>query len=135
MAKRSREDFEPSSSDSESAGVPLLSAASVARSDFRESPAPSPKIAHLDSSSGEATTATAIAMRCSLPGHQQTMSFSSFEDYEVHYNKTHMNRCLECRKNFPTEHFLSLHIQENHDALIVVRKERGEKTVSCDQRY
>jgi len=41
-----------------------------------------------------------------------------------------VNRCLECRRNFPTEHFLNLHIEENHDALVSVRRERGEKTVS-----
>ncbi|RDW70285.1 hypothetical protein BP5796_08682 [Coleophoma crateriformis] len=131
MAKRSREDYEPSSSDSESAESPLPSAVPIVRPGFRENRAPSPKIAHLDTSSGEASTATTTAMRCSLPGHRQTVSFPSYEEYEIHYSKTHMNRCLECRKNFPTEHFLSLHIQENHDALIEVRKERGEKTYAC----
>ncbi|KIM94950.1 hypothetical protein OIDMADRAFT_21229 [Oidiodendron maius Zn] len=70
-------------------------------------------------------------MRCSLPPHHQTLLFSSYEEYEVHYNKTHVNRCIECRKNFPTEHFLNLHIEENHDALISVKRERGEKTYSC----
>jgi hypothetical protein len=70
-----------------------------------------------------------IVMRCSLPPPRQVICFSSYEEYEVHYNKTHVNRCLECRKNFPTEHFLSLHIEENHDAIVGVRKERGEKTV------
>lgn len=42
-----------------------------------------------------------------------------------------MNRCVECRKNFPTEHFLNLHIEENHDALVGVRKDRGERTYAC----
>lgn len=40
-----------------------------------------------------------------------------------------MNRCSECGKNFPTELFLNLHIEENHDALVAARRERGEKTV------
>jgi hypothetical protein len=58
------------------------------------------------------------------------MSFSSYEEYEVHYVKVHVNRCSECGKNFPTERFLSLHIEENHDPLIEAKKERGEKTVA-----
>ncbi|KAJ8068851.1 hypothetical protein OCU04_002539 [Sclerotinia nivalis] len=70
-------------------------------------------------------------MRCSLPGHHRTLSFLSYDEYEVHYKKSHMNRCLECRKNFPSEHFLNLHIEENHDALVSVRKDRGEKIYSC----
>lgn len=40
-----------------------------------------------------------------------------------------MNRCSQCGKNFPTERFLNLHIEENHDALVATRRERGEKTV------
>jgi len=70
-------------------------------------------------------------MRCSLPPHRDTLCFASFEDYEIHYKKDHTNRCLECRKNFPTEHFLNLHIEENHDALVSVKKERGDRTYSC----
>ncbi|KAH8600808.1 hypothetical protein B0O99DRAFT_609527 [Bisporella sp. PMI_857] len=70
-------------------------------------------------------------MICSLPGHAQNLRFSTYEEYEIHYNKTHLNRCLECRKNFPTNHFLNLHIEENHDALAAVRRERGEKTYVC----
>ena len=42
-----------------------------------------------------------------------------------------MNRCSQCGKNFPTERFLNLHIEENHDALVATRRERGEKTVRC----
>jgi hypothetical protein len=128
MAKRSREDFEPSSPESESTrestpipGVPGYPNTIPQTSNTS-------KIVHLGSDSGEAPPVT--EMRCSLPGHRQTISFTSFEDYDVHYAKTHVNRCVECRKNFPTEHFLNLHIEENHDALVSVRRERGEKTVS-----
>ncbi|OAF63415.2 hypothetical protein VC83_00462 [Pseudogymnoascus destructans] len=70
-------------------------------------------------------------MRCSLPGHRPDLSFHSFDDYEVHYSKTHVNRCVECRKNFPTEHFLSLHQAENHDPLVGVLRDRGEHTYAC----
>lgn len=71
-------------------------------------------------------------MRCSLPPHKGVLSFASYEDYEVHYLQAHVNRCAECGKNFPTGHFLGLHIEENHDPLAGARRERGEKTVrSC----
>lgn len=68
-------------------------------------------------------------MRCSLPPHRETLSFPSYADYEVHYCQAHVNRCVECGKNFPTDRFLGLHIEENHDPLMAARRERGEKTV------
>lgn len=68
-------------------------------------------------------------MKCSLPPHAATLSFSTYEEFEVHYAKVHGNRCPECRKNFPSEHFLGLHIEENHDPLVDARKAKGEKTV------
>ena len=68
-------------------------------------------------------------MKCSLPPHQEVLSFDTFEDFEVHYAKAHANRCSECRRNFPTEHFLTLHIGENHDPLRAAKSARGEKTV------
>jgi len=88
------------------------------------------KIIHLDPEGSEASSSPAV-MICSLPPHKQTLSFSSYENYEIHYNKTHVNRCLECRKNFPTEHFLNLHIEENHDTLVEVRRNKGERTYAC----
>ena len=69
------------------------------------------------------------AMKCSLPPHLETLLFSTFEEFEVHYAKAHANRCPECRKNFPTEHFLELHIEENHDPLVEAKRAKGEKTV------
>ncbi|KAF7630126.1 hypothetical protein AFLA_010755 [Aspergillus flavus NRRL3357] len=36
-----------------------------------------------------------------------------------------------CGKNFPTDRFLNLHIEENHDPLIAAKKDRGEKTYGC----
>lgn len=72
---------------------------------------------------------TAEVMRCSLPPHRETFSFPSYADYEVHYRQAHVNRCAECGKNFPTERFLELHIEENHDPLTAAKRERGDKTV------
>lgn len=127
MAKRSREDFEPLTPVSGSSGDSTTSTSPYKPEGVKEQTSSS-KITHLDLPSGQAGPAT--QMYCSLPPHRETLSFTSYEEYEVHYNQAHVNRCLECRKNFPTGHFLNLHIEENHDALVSVRKERGEKTVS-----
>ncbi|KAF2492133.1 hypothetical protein BU16DRAFT_529501 [Lophium mytilinum] len=69
-------------------------------------------------------------MKCLLPPHQP-LNFTSFEDYEVHYQKAHVNRCSECYKNFPSDHYLGLHIAENHDPLNEIKRSRGEKTYAC----
>lgn len=127
MTKRLRdEEFDgPSSPDSEIIESPKPSELLRTQPTSDSTPTASSKIVHLDQENGESST----VMRCSLPGHHRTLSFLSYDDYEVHYKKSHMNRCLECRKNFPSEHFLNLHIEENHDALVSVRKDRGEKIV------
>lgn len=83
------------------------------------------KIVHLDADSAILDQPT---MRCSLAPHEP-LSFDSFEAYDVHYQKTHMNRCSECQKNFPDEHFLRLHIAESHDPINDLKRERGERTV------
>ncbi|KAE8410905.1 hypothetical protein BDV36DRAFT_289183 [Aspergillus pseudocaelatus] len=70
-------------------------------------------------------------MHCSLPPHRETLSFPSYDDYEVHYKQMHVNRCTACGKNFPTDRFLNLHIEENHDPLIAAKRDRGEKTYGC----
>lgn len=70
------------------------------------------------------------AMKCSLPPHAEPLSFPTFEEFEIHYAKIHAYRCSDCRRNFPTDHFLELHISENHDPLNEARRAKGEKTVS-----
>ncbi|KAH0366547.1 hypothetical protein KCU65_g5205, partial [Aureobasidium melanogenum] len=88
---------------------------------------PPGKYTHLDSST-PGTTNTAIT--CTLPPHHP-IKFTTYDDYEVHYHKAHSFRCIECAKNFPSEHFLSLHIAERHDPLNRVKRDRGEKTYHC----
>ncbi|KAI6785756.1 Zinc finger protein-like protein [Emericellopsis cladophorae] len=90
------------------------------------------KISELDPESpGPAHDNTTPIMRCTLPPHKEPMSFRSYGEYESHYNNAHTNRCLECRKNFPSEHLLTVHIEEFHDPLVVVRRDRGEHTYTC----
>jgi hypothetical protein len=84
------------------------------------------KIAHLDADS--ALSDEPVIMRCSLPPHEP-LAFTSFDEYDVHYQKTHMNRCSDCQKNFPDEHFMHLHIAEYHDPINAAKRDQGEKTV------
>lgn len=68
-------------------------------------------------------------MKCSMPPHKEGLTFSSYAEYENHYLKAHTNRCVECGKNFPSEHLLNVHIEEFHDSFVAVKRERGEHTV------
>ncbi|KAI9826924.1 MAG: hypothetical protein M1832_005863 [Thelocarpon impressellum] len=123
MAKRSREESPSASPDPSS---PVREASVGAEQVW----VPSTKYAHVDDDGAGGQDPGGV-MRCSLPPHQQTLQFTSYEAYDVHYAQTHVNRCSECRGNFPTAHFLELHICENHDPLTAVRRERGEKTYGC----
>ncbi|KAL6698705.1 hypothetical protein J3F84DRAFT_363705 [Trichoderma pleuroticola] len=90
---------------------------------------PVSKIAGLDSAVEDEDNE--IVMRCSLPPHKEPLGFRLYSDYETHYHNFHTNRCIECRKNFPTDHLLSIHIEECHDPLARVAREKGEHTYSC----
>ncbi|OTB00109.1 hypothetical protein M426DRAFT_15760 [Hypoxylon sp. CI-4A] len=91
---------------------------------------PPTKITELDESAVDDETPT-FAMRCSLPPHRDIMSFKTYAEYEAHHHRNHMNRCVECGKNFPSDHLLNVHIEECHDAFAAVKREKGEHTYSC----
>lgn len=97
-------------------------------SDRGESPiTPAAKFVDIDQDAlGEEST---LSIKCSMPPHKTALSFRTYEEYETHYNKTHVNRCLECGRNLPSDHLLSVHIEECHDAFVAVRRDRGEQTV------
>ena len=69
-------------------------------------------------------------IHCLLPPHKP-MAFPTYDAYEDHYRQAHTNRCQACRKNFPTEHFLDLHLTENHDPIAAMRRDQGEKIFAC----
>src|SRR3569833_827647 len=89
--------------------------------------APKPTIIEIDPA-GEPTATPPTNMICLL--HKEKAVFTSYADYESHYVKVHVNRCIECRKNFPSPHLLSVHIEDCHDPLVSVKREKGEHTVS-----
>ncbi|KAL5614776.1 hypothetical protein BROUX41_004865 [Berkeleyomyces rouxiae] len=94
---------------------------------------PVSKAAQIDRSVGdtESDSSAACNMRCSLPPHKDPVSFRSYHDYEAHYARDHSYRCHECHRNLPSEHLLSVHIEECHDSFVALKRERGEKTFSC----
>ncbi|TQS34009.1 hypothetical protein Golomagni_05626, partial [Golovinomyces magnicellulatus] len=79
----------------------------------------------------ENKTAPTPVICCSLPPHRRPIEFYSFEEHEIHYAKVHTNRCLKCNKNFPSDHLLSLHIEENHNVIFTLKIERGDKLYAC----
>lgn len=86
------------------------------------------KYASLEPESSDKSSST--AMRCLLPPHKP-LSFSTYNEYESHYQQAHTNRCDDCKSNFPSSFYLELHIMENHDPLVATRRDRGEKTYKC----
>lgn len=81
-----------------------------------------------DSSS---TSAATSAIQCSLVPHRDPVSFSSVQEFELHYAKEHTNRCSACGKNFPTSHLLTLHTDEHHNTFREALQAKGEKTYAC----
>lgn len=95
------------------------------RSESMEADGHTPKYASL-----EPEQQTRSKMKCTLPPHHP-MTFNTSEEYESHYQQNHTNRCSDCGKNFPTTHFLDLHIAENHDPITAAKRDAGEKTYVC----
>lgn len=69
-------------------------------------------------------------MQCSLPPHQ-SISFDTAGDFDIHYIKEHTNRCSSCGKNFPSAHYLTIHIDENHNPIREAIAAQGERTYAC----
>jgi hypothetical protein len=120
MAKRLREDSTSSTDDEFKNDAPPRS-----RSHSVEADGHTPKYASL-----EPEESTSTAMRCLLPPHKP-VNFKTYQEYEAHYQQAHTNRCKSCRKNFPTAHFLDLHLAEHHDPIIASKRDAGEKTYAC----
>jgi hypothetical protein len=84
-----------------------------------------PKVIELDDSDQTG----GIEFKCSLPPHKSLVTFTTYQEYEAHYQAQHQHRC-QCRKNFPSAYFLALHLEEEHSALTAVKRDRGDRTVS-----
>lgn len=123
--KRSREpqdDINPASPDSPDADIPPSDSQHTAK--YTE--------LDLDAAASDtdrsAPLSSAVHMVCSLPPHAD-MAFDTYTAYEAHYTSFHTNRCLQCRKNFPSQHLLGVHIEEMHDPIVRVQRDQGVHTV------
>jgi hypothetical protein len=116
MNKRSRGYSASSSSD-----IEMASGATPSTSAELDHPV---KYAHV----GNLKNASTTVIRCALPPHKP-LKFYSIADYEVHYQQLHSNRCPDCGRNFPSDHYVNLHIADNHNPLNEVLRERGDATV------
>ncbi|ORZ25682.1 hypothetical protein BCR42DRAFT_485809 [Absidia repens] len=72
---------------------------------------------------------------CELPScvkrYGEPVAFPSLVAYESHYEALHRNTCSICHLPFPGSRWLRLHLDELHDTLNQVRKDRGEKIHEC----
>lgn len=69
---------------------------------------------------------------CSIPPcSKHPKQFSTTKDFEAHYYRYHGFVCSECKRTFPTEHILNLHVTENHDSFAQAKKARGDKIYGC----
>lgn len=124
-SKRPRVEVDQDSDDEMLFGESSPSLSSTAPTEDPEQPL---KRLHLDDGDASTSLVSGQAILCSLPGHAE-ISLPTYNDYEIHYEHYHLHRCNECHKNFPSDHYLQLHISENHDPIVAVKRERGERTV------
>lgn len=83
-----------------------------------------------DTSSSAATTPTNL-ITCNYPPCVNNTIFNCYAEYELHVQNYHTHICNECKRRFPTNDFLTLHIDETHNPLLQIKRERGEKTYKC----
>ncbi|XP_076333294.1 zinc finger protein 511 lethal (2) k10201 isoform X4 [Tachypleus tridentatus] len=68
--------------------------------------------------------------RCGEGGCQA--SFNDILSYENHYNSIHHYVCSQCKKSFPSDHLLSIHITETHSSFFFsVAKKSEEPLFEC----
>lgn len=67
--------------------------------------------------------------RCAVPGCAET--FESITKCEEHYQLAHVHECSLCKRSFPSDHWLDLHIRESHDSFFSVCMERNRERLRC----
>ncbi|XP_018621523.1 zinc finger protein 511 isoform X1 [Scleropages formosus] len=65
---------------------------------------------------------TVSEFRCHISGCHQL--FNTLESYEQHYSSVHRHVCSSCRRHFPSNHLLDIHILEWHDSLFQIMAEK-----------
>ncbi|KAK3554080.1 hypothetical protein QTP70_019037 [Hemibagrus guttatus] len=70
----------------------------------------------------ETPTLNISEFQCHIAGCKQL--FDTVEGYEHHYNSLHRHVCSSCKRSFPSNRLLDIHILEWHDSLFQVMAER-----------
>ncbi|CUM64295.1 uncharacterized protein PRCAT00001893001 [Priceomyces carsonii] len=88
----------------------------------------------LEIDTGGIPTEPRLPMTCDLPScPSNSILFSNYYEYENHIVTSHNYICIECKRKFPSEYFLNLHIDENHNPLLKIKQEQGTKIFKCLQ--
>lgn len=59
---------------------------------------------------------------CGEHGCQQV--FRSVMKFQRHYQQWHRHTCIQCKKAFPSDHLLELHIEESHDPFFSIQESK-----------
>jgi len=85
--------------------------------------------------SSDSANAPPTSYTCSLPPlcSAKPMFFPTSTALDSHYQKHHAHICSvnSCKKVFPDELFLDLHLREFHDPIVALQRESGKKTYAC----
>lgn len=65
------------------------------------------------------------------PCYNKPKIFGDYPSYELHMINFHTHICQKCKKRFPSQIILDIHIEENHDPFFALKRERGEKVYRC----
>nr|XP_023679997.1 zinc finger protein 511 isoform X1 [Paramormyrops kingsleyae] len=80
---------------------------------------------------------TVAEFRCHIAGCSQL--FDTLESYEHHYDALHRRVCADCKRAFPSDHLLDIHIQEWHDSLfqLMAKKQNMYQCLveGCDLKF
>lgn len=57
--------------------------------------------------------------------------FASHDVYRAHLKSVHHEKCMACHRTFPSNDILQLHINENHNPLLRIKQEQGDKIFMC----
>ncbi|KAJ8248437.1 hypothetical protein GJAV_G00242010 [Gymnothorax javanicus] len=82
-------------------------------------------------------TPTVSAFRCHIAGCSQL--FDTLEGYEHHYGSFHRHVCSSCKRSFPSDRLLDIHILEWHDSFFQVMAEKQNMyqclVEGCDLKF
>ncbi|XP_062850926.1 zinc finger protein 511 [Trichomycterus rosablanca] len=70
----------------------------------------------------DSSAAIISEFQCHIAGCKQL--FDTLEGYEHHYNLLHRHVCSSCKRSFPSNQLLDIHILEWHDTLFQVMAEK-----------